>query len=160
MNVRPESAAASSAGAATGFHCTLAAIAYPEAVTRVIEALKTEGFGVPTDLDVQAAMKARVHVGLPPYRIFGACNPPLAYRALTAQPVIGLSLPCNVIVREETSGTQMVGFMDPLAVMQMTDDPGVAKVAAEFRSRLEWVRPSLTDAAGSSTNHNGGSNVS
>ena len=69
-------------------------------------------------------------------------------------------LPCNVIVREEANGTQTVGFMDPVAVMQMTNDPEVAKVAAEVRSRLERVRSSLSDAAGSRTNDNGGSNVS
>ncbi|MEO8154653.1 MAG: DUF302 domain-containing protein [Rhizobacter sp.] len=159
MNAHAKFAAATSAGAAYGFYCKLTGIAFPEAVSRVTEALKTEGFGVLTDIDVQATMKAKLDVDVPAYRILGACNPPLAHRALTAQPDIGLLLPCNVIVRQQADGTQTVGFMDPVAVMQMTDDPEVAKVAAEVRSRLERVRSSLIDAGGGLTDHSGGSNV-
>ena len=160
MNARPESAAASSSGSAYGFYCTLSTVTFSQAVTRVMDALRTEGFGVLTDIDVQATMKAKLNLDVPPYRILGACNPPLAHRALTAQPDIGLLLPCNVIVRENAVGTQTVGFIDPVTVMQMTDDPEVAKVASEVRSRLERVRTSLIEADGRSTNRKGGSNVS
>ena len=113
------------------------------ALARTTEELQKEGFGVLTDIDVAATLKKKLNQDMPPYRILGACNPPLAHRALEAEPSIGLLLPCNVVVREDAAGRVQVEIMDPNAVLELVDKPAVHEVAREVRQRLERVLNAL-----------------
>ncbi len=111
-------------------------------VDEVTAALQVEGFGVLTEIDVQATMKAKLDHDMAPYRILGACNPPLAHRAISAEAEIGALLPCNVVVRVADDGVA-VDFMDPAAVMSLVDREGIADIAADVRAKMQRVAAAI-----------------
>jgi uncharacterized protein (DUF302 family) len=119
---------------------TTVELPYEEAVERVREELGREGFGVLTEIDVAATLRKKLDVEFRPYIILGACNPPLAHQALSADLEVGLLLPCNVVVHAaDEPGRSIVTAMDPEAVLPLADDPRIDEVAREVRKRLQRV---------------------
>lgn len=116
---------------------------FDKAIEHVTEALKTEGFGVLTEIDVQATLKNKLDIDRRPYRILGACNPEFAHKAIDAEPHIGLLLPCNVVLQEDVDKSISVSFMDPAAVLDLVGREEIADVAKEVRARLQRVCESL-----------------
>ncbi len=116
---------------------------YETALARTVEALKAEGYGVLTEIDVKDTLKKKLGVDFRPYKILGACNPPLAHRALTVAPEAGLLLPCNVTVSYVDENLTEVALVDPLAMLGIVDNPDLKPIAEEARARLERVAITL-----------------
>ena len=119
------------------------ALPYDEAISKVTEALKQEGFGVLTEIDVQATLKKKLNLDFKKYKILGACNPSLAHEALQAEDKIGTMLPCNVIVQEQADGKIEVSAVDPVASMMAVQNPQLANIATQVRAKLKAVIESL-----------------
>ncbi len=126
-----------------GFHVQLN-VDFAEAEARVIDALKAEGFGVLTEIDVKATLKKKIDVDFRPYKILGACNPPLAHQALTAVPEAGLLLPCNVTLSQQDDGTIDVAIIDPNMMLSVGDFPALQPIAKEAAARLQRVVDALS----------------
>lgn len=118
---------------------------YEEADRRVRDALKDEGFGVLTEIDVAATLKEKLGVDFPPYEILGACNPPLAHQALQAEPDVGLLLPCNVVVRALSDGRTLVEALDPVKQLAVADAPALSTLAEDVRERMQRVIAAVAD---------------
>ena len=114
-------------------------VSFDEAVEKVTEALKLEGFGVLTEIDIQATFKKKLDVDFRPYKILGACNPPYAHKALSVEDKIGIMLPCNVIVQETADGNIEVTAVDPVASMSAIENPKLMNIAAEIQQKLKIV---------------------
>lgn len=118
-------------------------IGFDEAVARTTDALKKEGFGVLTEIDVSATLMQKIGADFPSYRILGACNPALAYEALKLESKVGTMLPCNVVVRDAGNGQTEVAAIDPVASMQAIDNPELKRAAEKVRAKLERVVAAL-----------------
>ena len=114
-------------------------VSFDEAVTKVTGELKKEGFGILTEIDVKETLKKKLNVDFSRYKILGACNPPFAYKALTAESKIGTMLPCNVIVQEISGGRVEVAAIDPVASMQAVENPALKEIASEISNKLKTV---------------------
>lgn len=117
-------------------------LSYDEAVAKVKDTLKEQGFGVLTEIDVKATLKAKIDADIDPYIILGACNPPFAYKSITAEPEIGMLLPCNVVVRV-ADGKTYVEAMDPAAALGIVGNPAVDEIAKEVKARIEKALEAL-----------------
>jgi uncharacterized protein (DUF302 family) len=126
-----------------GYETTMVDVPFTDAVVKVTDALKAEGFGVLAEIDVAGTLKKKLDVDVRPYTILGACNPKLAHAAMEAEPHIGLLLPCNVLVQGAPNGTT-VSIMDPKAMMSVTNNAALDGVAAEADERLKRVIASLS----------------
>lgn len=118
-------------------------VTFDEAIAKITEALKGEGFGILTEIDIKATLKKKLDVDFYNYKILGACNPPFAYKALLAEDKIGTMLPCNVIVQEKVEGEVEVSAVDPVASMQAIDNQELADIAKEIGTRLQKVISAL-----------------
>jgi uncharacterized protein (DUF302 family) len=114
-------------------------VSFDKAMSKVIEELRKEGFGILTEIDVKETLKRKLDVTFPNYTILGACNPPFAYRALQAEPKIGVMLPCNVIIQEVDDGKIEVTAVDPLASMQAIHNEALQAIASEIQVKLKKV---------------------
>ncbi|TVZ28781.1 uncharacterized protein (DUF302 family) [Gillisia sp. Hel_I_86] len=121
------------------FEKTLTNVSFDEAIEKVTEELKKEGFGILTEIDIKATLKKKLDVDFYNYRILGACNPPFAYKALQAEDKIGTMLPCNVIVQEREKGIIEVSAVDPAASMSAVENEALNEVAFQVRDKLEKV---------------------
>lgn len=121
-------------------------ISYEEAVERAVAALKDEGFGVLTEIDVKATLKKKLNADFRKYVILGACNPPLAHKALQAEQEIGLLLPCNVIVYEADDGGSVVSAMNPMVALGIVDNPALNGVATQATGKLRHALETLESA--------------
>jgi uncharacterized protein (DUF302 family) len=118
-------------------------VSFDEAITKVIEELKKEGFGILTEIDVKEALKKKLNVDFRKYKILGACNPPFAYQALLKEDKIGTMLPCNVIVQEISEGKVEVAAIDPIASMQAIENPELGEIATQVQAKLRKVVENL-----------------
>ncbi len=118
-------------------------VSFEEAISKVTDELRKEGFGILTDIDVKEALKKKLNVDFKKYRILGACNPPFAYQALQAEDKIGTMLPCNVIVQELPEGKVEVTAVDPIASMMAIENPKLRAVAEQVQAKLKKVIDSL-----------------
>ena len=116
---------------------------FDEVQVKVTEALMAEGFGILSEIDVQATLKKKLDIDKRPYKILGACNPGLANQAIDAEPDVGLLLPCNVVIREDESGAIVVGFMDPATILGLADNAVLTELGAQVREKMLRVKDSL-----------------